>query len=130
MKMDPLWISTVVGGVRKDTGESFLGSVDIHGLKIEHNYVLTGISQHYCQVLIENNWKPDMSELEAKQLLATCMSLMFYRDKKASDRVQFTVITQKDGVKMDEPVQVYSNWDLSFYKEKTNEFWRPMRIRQ
>ena len=57
------------------------------------------------------------------------MTVMFYRGKKASDMVQFTVIT-REGVKMDEPIQVDSKWDLSFYKEKTNEFWRPMRIIQ
>ena len=68
-----------------------------------------------------------MTEQEAKTLISTCMTVMFYRDKKATDMVQFSVIT-KDGVKMDEPIKVDSNWDLSFYKEKTNEFWRPMRI--
>jgi 20S proteasome alpha/beta subunit len=25
MKMDPLWTGTIIGGVRKDTGEPFLG---------------------------------------------------------------------------------------------------------
>lgn len=128
LKMNPLWLSTVVGGVRKDNGEVFLGVCDMYGLKIEHDYILTGLSQHYCQVLMENGWKADLSEAEAKTLLAQCMTVMFYRDKKASDMVQFSVLT-KEGVKMDEPVQVDSNWDLSFYKEKTNEFWRPMRIR-
>jgi 20S proteasome subunit beta 7 len=78
-------------------------------------------------VILENGWHSEISEEEAKKLLSTCMTIMFYRDKKASDKVQFTVITQ-EGVKMEEPIQVDSNWDLSFYKEKTNEFWRPMRI--
>ena len=125
--MNPLWCTTVVGGVRKDTGEKFLGMTDLYGLKIEHNYILTGLSNHYCQVIMENGWHSEITEAEAKKLLSTCMTIMFYRDKKASDKVQFTVITQ-EGVKMEEPILVDSNWDLSFYKEKTNEFWRPMRI--
>ena len=93
LKMDPLWVSTVVGGVRKDTGEAFLGMVDMYGLKIEQPYILTGLAIHYCQVILENGWRPDLSEEEAKRLLCTCMTVMFLRDKKASDRVQFAVIT-------------------------------------
>ncbi len=76
---------------------------DLYGLKIEHNYILTGLSNHYCQVILENGWHSDISEEEAKKLLSTCMTIMFYRDKKASDKVQFTVITQ-EGVKMEEPI--------------------------
>lgn len=52
---------------------------------------------------MENGWHSDISEDEAKKLIATCMTIMFYRDKKAGDKVQFTVIT-KDGVKMEEPI--------------------------
>jgi len=48
LKMNPLWCTTVVGGVRKDTGEQFLGMTDLYGLKVEHNYILTGLSTHYC----------------------------------------------------------------------------------
>jgi 20S proteasome subunit beta 7 len=77
---------------------------------------------------MENGWRADLSEADAKKLITDCMTTMFYRDKKASDKVQFTVIT-KAGVRMEEPIQVDSNWHLSFYAEKTNEFWRPMRIR-
>lgn len=48
MKMDPLWTGTIVGGFRKDTGESFLGTVDLYGTKIEGNFLLTGLAAHYC----------------------------------------------------------------------------------
>lgn len=129
MKMNPLWCSTVVGGVRKDNGEVFLGSTDLYGTKIEHDYILTGLSTHYCQVLMENGWRADLTEDEAKALICECMTVMFYRDKKAADTVQFTVVTKEGGVRMDEPVTVDSNWNLKFYSEQTNEFWRPMRIR-
>ena len=30
---------------------------------------------------------------------------------------------------MEDPVKIDSNWHLSFYKDMTNEHWRPMRIR-
>ena len=48
LKMNPLWLSTVLAGVRKDNGEVFLGMTDMYGLKIEHNYILTGLSNYYC----------------------------------------------------------------------------------
>jgi 20S proteasome subunit beta 7 len=52
---------------------------------------------------MENGWHNEISEEEAKKLISTCMTIMFYRDKKAADKVQFSVIT-KDGVKMEEPI--------------------------
>ena len=73
--------------MRKDNGEPFLGMTDLYGTKIEHGYLLTGLSIHYCQVLMENNWKADMSEQDAKKLIRDCMMTMFYRDKKAHDKV-------------------------------------------
>ena len=52
LKMNPLWCSTVMGGVRKDNGEVFLGMTDLYGLKVEHDFILTGLASHYCQVLM------------------------------------------------------------------------------
>ena len=52
---------------------------------------------------MENGWREDLSEADAKKLITDCMTTMFYRDKKASDKVQFTVIT-KAGVRMEEPI--------------------------
>ena len=85
--MQPLWVGTVIGGVRRDTGEQFLGVADLYGLGLEQNYVLTGLSNYYCQVIMERGWRADMSETEAKQLIAQCMTVMVYRDKKAVDKV-------------------------------------------
>ena len=129
MKMDPLWVSTIVGGVRKDTGEVFLGSTDLYGTKVESNFLLTGLSMYFCQVLMQNEWRADMSEEEARKLLTDCMRVMFYRDKKAHDEMTICKITQQDGVQISDPFRFDSNWDLNWFKQKTNEFWRPMRIR-
>ena len=51
---------------------------------------------------MENGWKEDLSEAKAKKLITDCMITMFYRDNKASDKVQITVIT-KASVRMEEP---------------------------
>ena len=41
MKMNPDWLTTIVGGSAKNTGIPFLGMVDYHGLKIEDDYLIT-----------------------------------------------------------------------------------------
>ena len=87
MKMDPLWTGSIIGGVRKDTGEAFLGMIDLYGTKIEGNFLLTGLAAHYGQVLMQNAWKPDLSEAEARKVIEDIMRVMFYRDKKAADEI-------------------------------------------
>ena len=52
MKSDPLWNGSIIGGVRKDNGEVFLGMVDLYGTKLEGNFLLTGLASHYGQVLM------------------------------------------------------------------------------
>jgi 20S proteasome alpha/beta subunit len=56
--------------------------------------------------------------------------ILFYRDKKAADEIQFCKITKANGVEIEKPYRFQSNWDSAFYKEKTNEFWRPMRLQE
>ncbi len=126
--MNPLWNGTIIGGVRKDTGESFLGTVDYFGTKVESNFLLTVFALYYCQVLMQNAWKPDLTEDEAKKVIEDGMRVLFYRDKKATDEIQICKITREKGVEMLPPYKVDSEWGLQFYKEKTNEHWRPMRI--
>ena len=46
-----------------------------------------------------------MTADEGKKLLCDCMRVMFYRDKKAADTVQFVTITSA-GVNMDEPLSL------------------------
>ena len=127
MKMDPLWCSTIMAGCRKSDGELFLGMTDLYGTKVEANFLLTGLSSHYCQVLMQNAWREDLTEAEAKQVLEDCMRVMFYRDKKSLDNIQMSTVS-KAGVTMHEPYRIDSTWDLEYYKKMTNEFFRPNRI--
>ena len=69
-----------------------------------------------------------MTEAEAKDLLHDCMRVMFYRDKKALDNIQISTVTAQ-GVTMHEPYRIDSEWSLNWWKEQTNEHFRPMRIR-
>ena len=84
----PYWTMTVVGGINKVSKEPFLAWTDIYGTQFRNTgYVLTGLALHYCQVLFENNWKPDMTEQEARDLIEQSMKIMFLRDKVAHDTI-------------------------------------------
>jgi 20S proteasome alpha/beta subunit len=48
MKMDPLWNGTLIASVDKNTGEKFLGHVDLYGTKLEGNFLQNGLGAHYC----------------------------------------------------------------------------------
>lgn len=104
--------------------------VDLYGTKVEGDFLITGLGAHYCQVLMQNTWRPDLSEAEAVKLLEECMRVMFYRDKKATDEIQITKVTQAGGVEIGQAYRISSEWKLDWFKNMTNEHWRPIRIYQ
>ena len=114
MNMNPDWLTTVVGGINRKTGEPFLGMVDLHGLKVENDYCITGLGAHYCKVLFENQWRADMSEEEAVALMVQAHKVMHYRDKKGSDIVQICKING-NGVTLDEPFRIEGEWNLEWW---------------
>ena len=77
---------------------------------------------------MENEHRDDMTEEEARTLIAKCMAVLFCRDKKATDKVQIVTVT-KDGVTDHEPMHIDSTWNLEWYTTDSNEKYRPMRIR-
>ena len=77
---------------------------------------------------MQNAWKPDLTEEDARKVIEDGMRVLFYRDKKATDEIQIAKITKDGGVEIGAPYRITSEWNLYFYTEKTNEFWRPMRI--
>ena len=129
MKNDPLWVTCVVGGVNPKTKEVFLGSSDFHGTRVMEDWIVTGLGNHYCQVLFGTRWRADMSYEEAVALIEDCMRIMFFRDKKAHDLIQISTVTLQDGVRIGEPYRIEASSDLKDFYERTNEFYRPMRIR-
>jgi len=67
-----------------------------------------------------------MSEQEAKDLVTDCFRVLFYRDKKAMDKLEIGKVTEQ-GVQIDDPFRFESEWKLKNYSTRTNEFWRPNR---
>ena len=58
-----------------------------------------------------------------------CCKVMFIRDKKAWDNIQFGTVTHAGGVQINEGVKVAESQDLPFYKERTNDWFRPLRVK-
>jgi len=83
-KFDPNYMTSVVAGFKD--GEGYIGYVDHIGTVIDKDYVLTGFASYFCSPLIINNWKADMPLVDAIKIMENCFRVLFYRDKRATDR--------------------------------------------
>ena len=54
---------------------------------------------------MQNSWRADISEEEARKVIEDCMRVLFYRDKKASDTIQICKVT-KDGVNIEKQYKI------------------------
>lgn len=112
-KGNPLWNQLLVAGFRE--GAPFLGYVDLIGTAYEENYIATGFGAYLAMPLIRERWHADMEEGEARALLEDCLRVMFYRDCKASNRIQIAKATA-DGTLVSEPFELPTDWDVgTFY---------------
>ena len=57
------------------------------------------------------------------------MRVLFFRDKKAHDLIQISTVTHQQGVNIGVPYRIEASSDLQFYYNRTNEFFRPLRVR-
>jgi len=106
-KMDPLYNQLVVGGFRD--GKSFLGFVDLRGVSYESDVIATGFGEHLAIPLLRKYWKPDLSFQEAKDLLDTCLRVLYYRDARALNRVRLATVTA-EGPKVSDPYELPTDW--------------------
>ena len=86
-------VTVVCAGVDKRDGQLFIGWSNSQGLKQECNWIATGFANYFCQVLLETNWRPDMTLQQAKELLDQCFKVMFWREKTGHDEIQFATVT-------------------------------------
>eukprot|EP01113_Clastostelium_recurvatum_P048501 TRINITY_DN884_c0_g1_i1.p1 TRINITY_DN884_c0_g1~~TRINITY_DN884_c0_g1_i1.p1 ORF type:complete len:276 (+),score=24.69 TRINITY_DN884_c0_g1_i1:22-828(+) len=88
-KGDPLWNSVVVIG-RRD-GHSFLGTVDLQGTCYKDDFIATGYGAYLALPLMRKAWRPDLTQEEAVKLIEDCLRVLFYRDARASAKVQIAI---------------------------------------
>ena len=123
-KFNPYWNELVVAGTYRDDdsdGNSdgtsttkvvrpFLGTIDKIGTTVrDENVVATGFGSYLALPLLREKWRPNMTEGEARALLEDALKILFFRDCRASARVQLAkaevpAITTTEGID-DETVQ-------------------------
>ena len=70
-----------------------------------------------------------MTLAQGKELLEQCQRNLYYYDKQAGNRIQFAVVT-KEGIQVESPYVVSSEWHNKDYLRNTNEFERSMRLQE
>jgi len=139
-KFDPLFNQLVLAGVSKVrdpttpnsfTTQVFLGTVDYNGTYFEDNTIATGYGAYIARPLLRRAYKPKMTEREAREVLEDCMRVMYYRDARALNKVQFArvgVRKTEDGgsgemvLEVAEAVELKTEWRQS---EKALGFPKP-----
>ena len=109
-KMNPLWNQLLVAGCRG--GIPFLGYVDLIGTAYEENFIATGYGAYLAIPLIRERWHAEMDEGEARALMEDCLRVMYYRDCRASNRIQIAKATA-EGTLISDPYELTSDWETA-----------------
>mmetsp|Transcript_21824 Transcript_21824/g.64398 ORF Transcript_21824/g.64398 Transcript_21824/m.64398 type:complete len:237 (+) Transcript_21824:40-750(+) len=107
-KMDPLWNMLLVAGYRD--GEAYLGYTDLYGSSFTDDYLATGLGMYMALPLMRNQWSPEMTEAQARALLESALKICYYRDTRASNKVQIARVDES-GVHIDEPITLQGEWN-------------------
>jgi len=114
-KGDPLWNSVIVAGFK--AGKSYLAHVDLLGTQFEDDAIATGFGGHLALPLMReavDKFGASMSKAQARETLESCMRVLFYRDCRAINKLQFAEISA-DGINItpaDEAVVLSTEWSL------------------
>lgn len=120
-KANPLWVQMPVGGMQVDADgkeQPYLSYVDMYGSTFEEDYVTTGFGAHLALPLIRDAWHKDMTEQEARDLLEKCLTVLYYRDCRASPKVKFAKVSAA-GVEIGEEKLLASNWSFDKWTRPT-----------
>lgn len=116
--MDPFYNQFAVGGVTtspRGEQQTYLGYTDLYGTTFTDNYVATGFGAHFALPLLRKGFAEkgglEMSEVDAKKLVASVMRVLFYRDCKTINKITFGKV-DTNGVDISEPISVQTDWNL------------------
>ncbi|KAF8621749.1 hypothetical protein AX15_007542 [Amanita polypyramis BW_CC] len=112
-KINPLWNSLVVGGVKD--GKRFLAYVDLLGTTYKAPTIATGYGAYIAQPLLRKAVEPYTEVLTKEQgekILEDCMRVLFYRDARSLNKFQIATITA-DGVNISESRQLDTSWSFA-----------------
>uniref|UniRef100_A0A6U5BXA0 Proteasome subunit beta n=1 Tax=Hemiselmis andersenii TaxID=464988 RepID=A0A6U5BXA0_HEMAN len=111
-RFDPLWNELVVAGYKD--GESFLGFVDLIGTMYKDDVVATGFASYIATPLLRKAGT-NLSKEAAKKALEDCLRVLFYRNTKASTRIQVATITEA-GIDISEPYHLSTYWGYKAFE--------------
>lgn len=120
-KFNPFWNELLVAGTDLK-GKPFLGSVDKIGTTVRDNFIATGFGAYLAMPLLREKWRPDLTEGEARALLEDCMKILFFRDCRASPRIQLAKCAD-DEVLVSEPYELdtAAAWQAEAYRQSVGE---------
>jgi len=107
-KMDPLWNTIVVAGVRD--GKSYLGTTDKVGTMYTDDIIATGMGAMLALPLLRKSWRPDLSEAEATKLLTDAMTVLNCRDKQSGNKINIGKV-DATSCTVSEPIPLQIKWD-------------------
>jgi len=113
-KMNPLWNQLVIAGYKDSP---FLGYVDLIGTCYEENFLATGFGAYLALPIIRDRWSANMEEGEARALLEDCLRILFYRDCRASNRIQIAKATE-EGTLISEPYELETDWETANFDKR------------
>ena len=122
-KFNPYWNDLVVAGTDED-GKPFLGWVDKIGTTIQDNFIATGFGGYLAIPLLREKWRPDLTEGEARALLEDCMKVLFYRDCRASSKIQLAKVeagTSTAEPLVSPPYQLETSWDAPSFQAHSGD---------
>jgi len=120
-KFDPLYNQLVLAGCRD--GKPFLAMVDLHGTSFEDNTIATGYGGYLARPLLRNAWDEKNGNLtkdEAQKVVEESMRVLFYRDCRTINKIQFATVTQK-GVSISEPRELSTMWEFRGFVKTADE---------
>jgi 20S proteasome alpha/beta subunit len=88
---------------------SFLGLIDLHGTSFEDTTIATGYGAYIARPLLRKAYRDDMTQEEAMKAVEDAMRVMYYRDARTINKVQFAVATA-DGITISEPKEIDTTW--------------------
>ncbi|XP_077483192.1 proteasome subunit beta type-4 isoform X1 [Amblyomma americanum] len=112
-RFDPLWNTYLIGGLQD--GVPFLGQVDMLGTAFESDTLATGYGAYIAQPLLRDTYEKKAGQLtaeEARNLLSSCLRVLYYRDARSFDKYQLATVTA-EGVVIEGPIKVDSNWEVA-----------------
>jgi len=114
-KGDPLYTQLIIADMHADSAGGvpvpFLAQADLHGTAFVDDTLATGYGAALARPILRNEYRPDMSRADARRVLESCMRVLFYRDCKTINRIQFATVTAK-GCEIEQPVELTTSWEI------------------